>query len=490
MIDEDSDFVFDALDGKLESAEDKTASKASQDIRYRDEPVAFFFVLFGISFEALVTHSSSGSAAARQRTLDVIRAMKKILSPAVAGLAIYQEAIFTETMDLLDRLVLTESLEVQTEIVEIARNLCTTHPSARKAQLSNQSEENLSDDIDQLFELTRILVLVISNHVPNVSERDYPVKINMTEQTIALIILTLNALVDAAEVFPVIIKSDLHACILHIFATILSTGAFQDVLVGRALPILRRFLQGLARDPQHETLTQLRSALGRFLIILKNAQKRDSEASVPCEKNTLLACTILVTTCAKMLPASDPLIARFIDELADCLTNKMTTKVSAGLSRSLLFMSTTVTINASDATTETSISAQILPRLLKFVTEASDIEGTEESRVLIAQAVTTFTLALPSNRRAPALGVIVPALLKRAAIEGTGVYGDTSARLLELAAKEQEGFRSIIGAMGTEQRAMVEEVLKSAGPARGHARANSGVGAESAQPTIALKINF
>lgn len=28
----------------------------------------------------------------------------------------------------------------------------------------------MSDDIDQLFELTRILVLVISNHVPNVSE--------------------------------------------------------------------------------------------------------------------------------------------------------------------------------------------------------------------------------------------------------------------------------------------------------------------------------
>lgn len=489
MIDEDSDFVFDALDGKLELAEEDTTSKASQDIRYRDEPVAFFFVLFGISFEALVTHSSSGTAAARQRTLDVIRAMKKILSPAVAGLAIYQEAIFTETMDLLDRLVLTESLEVQTEIVEIARNLCTTHPSARKAQASGQSEDKLSDDIDQLFELTRILVLVISNHVPNVSERDYPVRINLTEQTIALIILTLNALVDAAEVFPVIIKSDLHACILHIFATILSTGVFQDVLVGQALPILRRFLQGLVRDPQYETVTQLRSALGRFLIILKNAQKRESEAAVPCEKNTLLACTILVTTCAKMLPASDPLIARFIDELADCLNNKMTTKVAAGLSRSLLLLYTT-TNDDIDAATSMSISAQVLPRLIDFMTESSDIEGTEESRVVVAQAVTSFSLAVPSVRRAAALALVISALLRRAAIEGKDVYGDTSSRLLEVASKEQEAFRSIIGAMGAEQRAMVEEVLKSAGPARGHARVKSGVGAESSQPTIALKINF
>jgi len=32
-----------------------------------------------------------------------------------------------------------------------------------------------------------------------------------------------------------------------------------------------------------------------------------------------------------------------------------------------------------------------------------------------------------------------------AAIEGKDVYGDTSARLLEFAAKEQEAFRSVIG---------------------------------------------
>jgi len=61
--------------------------------------------------------------------------MQKILRPTVAGLAIYQHAIFSETMDLLDRLVLTEGLEVQTITVEIARNLCTGHPFARKFQM-------------------------------------------------------------------------------------------------------------------------------------------------------------------------------------------------------------------------------------------------------------------------------------------------------------------------------------------------------------------
>lgn len=98
--------------------------------------MAFFFVLFGISFEALVGRSSSEEATAPSRTVEVVQSLHKILRPSVAGLAIYQEAIFSETMDILDRLVLTEGIEVQSVIVQIARNLCLSHPSARKSSRS------------------------------------------------------------------------------------------------------------------------------------------------------------------------------------------------------------------------------------------------------------------------------------------------------------------------------------------------------------------
>ena len=120
LIDEDSEFVFDALDGKHE-------------ISYRDEPVAFFFVLFGISFEALV-RSASQPARSREHMLEVLQAMKKIVSPSVAGLAIYQDHIFSEFMDLMDRLALTEGVDVQTVVVEIAQSLCAGHPSARSTK--------------------------------------------------------------------------------------------------------------------------------------------------------------------------------------------------------------------------------------------------------------------------------------------------------------------------------------------------------------------
>lgn len=126
--------MFDALDDKADIDKIANANKATHDINYRDEPVAFFFVLFGIAFEALVGRSTNDTALTSERTLGVLRAMQKIVRPSVAGLAIYQDAIFSESMDLFDRLVLTEGIDVQTIVVDIAHNLCVGHPSARRSQ--------------------------------------------------------------------------------------------------------------------------------------------------------------------------------------------------------------------------------------------------------------------------------------------------------------------------------------------------------------------
>lgn len=131
LIDEDSEFVFDALDGKTEPTEPTTNDGKPSDINYRDEPVAFFFVLFGLAFEALAGRPGDLQAS-KEQILEILQALKKILRPAVSGYAIYQEVVFSETMDLLDRLVLTEGLGVQSVIVRIVRNLCLGHPSARK----------------------------------------------------------------------------------------------------------------------------------------------------------------------------------------------------------------------------------------------------------------------------------------------------------------------------------------------------------------------
>jgi hypothetical protein len=88
---------------------------------------------FGLAFEALAGRPGDLQAS-KEQILEILQALKKILRPSVSGHAIYRDVVFSETMDMLDRLVLTEGLTVQRVIVDIARNLCIGHPSARRDQ--------------------------------------------------------------------------------------------------------------------------------------------------------------------------------------------------------------------------------------------------------------------------------------------------------------------------------------------------------------------
>ncbi|KAH0543337.1 hypothetical protein FGG08_002293 [Glutinoglossum americanum] len=487
LIEQDSEFVFDTLDGKTEVATTNGDSKG-HDINYRDEPVAFFFVLFGIAFEALAGRPGSDSLATKEQTLGILLALKKILQPSVSGHAIYQEVIFSETMDLFDRLVLTEGLDVRLVIVEIARNLCISHPSSRGSQDASGGE-NLSEDIDQLFELTRIIVLVLAGLLPNLTEANSKgrplfrtptadkatltsydgyiiARHQLSDEAVSLVRVSLDALVDAAGVFPSVIKMDLHACIIHIFATILGTGACQADIVPQSLPNFKRFIQGITRATEKGqgnptvVATQIRGCLKRFLAILASAQKRETEASLPCVKNTLLAATILVTSSASVLPASDPLVTKLLDEIVDCLSDRMA--------------------NFKE------IARYLIPHLIAFAT--ADTEDPESTRPLISHALTSFTSVLMPTQISTYFSLILPVLLSRASSNKDPlVFRETSTRLLELAAFNQGAFRNVVMQLSSPQRAFMEEVIRS-GTKGGNSVGD--VRQESNKPSIALRMDF
>ena len=482
LIDEDSEFVFDALDGKHLDApegEKKEVEKEtngavngiirkSTGIDYRTEPVAFFFVLFGLAFESLAVRSNDDDTVIQKRNLDILRALTRILRPSVSGNAAYQEIVFNETMDLLDRMVLTESLGVQAIIVEIARGLCMAHPSSRKGMQTPVSGDALSDDIEQLFELTRIIVLVLAGLVPGLAETPVSARLEGSDEAVSLVRTALQALVDVSEVFPSIIKTDLRATILHIFVTILGTGACQAAVVPQALAIFRRFINSITDDDRPETKNQLRNALARMQIILKNAQRRETEASLPCEKNTLLTITILISSAQTELPDSDPLVARFVAELCECLDAPSTSRVAAGCMRTLLVANIA--------------SSTLLAQGINFLLTPSNLEGIDESKALMAQTLTMFAA---KTKMPGATALVMQTLIARAVQEGQKVYQESAARLLELAQADAVGFRAVVGGLDAERKGVVEAILKSAGHGR-----QKGEVERSGEPSIALKMDF
>lgn len=303
----------------------------------------------------------------------------------------------------------------------------------------------------------------------------------MNEEAVALLTTALSALVDAAQVFPSIIKADLHACILHIFATILATGACQATVIPQALPIFKRFITSLAphAEATDDTSKQLRATLARFLAILRHAQQRAFDAALACEKNTILATTILLSSAASAFSPGDPLVKRFVDDIFDCVSTPTTSKVAAGCIRSLLLL-------PKKSALETSLAKLILPPTLAFLVNPSDKEGIDESRTTLAQTLVAFISTLQdAPQRRVAVKIIIPALLTRAQNEPKATQ-ETASRLLEIAGKDQDAFRAVVTGMDVEQRGQLEAVLKSGQGGRKQEVSSQ----DDGMPKIALKMDF
>ena len=441
--------------------------------------MAFFFVLYGIAFEALVTRPHSSTRDPSEQTLEILQALKKILRPSVAGHAIYQDVVFSETMEVFDRLAQTEGLNTQRAIVEITRNLCLSHPSAE----DNAGDQNLSDDIEQLFELTRIIVLVLCGVLPNIGEKATTLRHSISDEAVNLIILSLNALVDVADVFPTIIRADLHACILHIFVTILATGTCQTLVVPKALPIFKRFIQSLADEASDNPALseQLRLCLHRIRTILANAQRRETDASLQCARNTIMAAAILLSTGAGAIAPEEPLVFKLLEDLCESLPDLGLGKVAAGCLRSLLLLD-------SKLATAQQITRLLLPRLLHFIIDDTQADP-DNARPGVVQSIIAYLAVLQRNDEAfgLTLSLALPALLHRTKIVGRSSFADMATRLLAVAGMNQAAFKGAAAILLAEQRGLLQDVLREGEISPKQA---GGLGSRKEEPSIALKLNF
>jgi uncharacterized protein (DUF2267 family) len=478
LIDKDTELVFDALDGKQQKGNEQRDSDKENDINYRDEPVAFFFILYGIAFEAIVKRTETNSESGKDQTLEILLALERILRPSVAGRAIYQDVVFSETMDLFDRLVLTEGLAIQAAVVQITRNLCLAHPSTEEDAELN---ERLPEDIEQLFELTRIIVLVLANVLPDLGEKAVVVRKQLADDAVVLIISSLKALVDASEVCPSVFRIDLHACIIHIFTTILRTGVCQSAVVPKALAIFKQFVRAISEevDDNPASADQLKACLQTLRSILAIAQKRESESSLQCAKNTLMASVILLTNASDAIAPDDSVLTQLLDDLIDCLQDLGLGNVAANCSRSLL-------VYQPKSETGQAIAQYLFPRLLQYILDdaQSDPEGTKS---LVLQALVLFASTLQGDDGTTAFCIIIPLVLQRALRIGMDCYEEMAGRLISLGSANQDAFRCVAAQLNTSQRNLLEEVLRQGQIDRNNARGNR---SDRGEPTIALKLTF
>lgn len=127
--------VLAAMDGQELQTQNGEAK-----IKPREDPTAFFYVLFGLVYEALSTSSpDSGSANLDRQTLVIacLDALKALVRPEYAGRAIMEPNIFDEFISLLYRMAMTEPAAVQVHLVEVLGILAASQGSRCVNSLSS-----------------------------------------------------------------------------------------------------------------------------------------------------------------------------------------------------------------------------------------------------------------------------------------------------------------------------------------------------------------
>lgn len=106
--------ILAAMDGKEPTPSSYSPSPT------RTEPTSFFFVVFGLVYDALATSStdSTSTDTSRETAITALEALKSLVRPEYSGKAILDPVIFEEFSGLCYRMALTESATVQIHLVE------------------------------------------------------------------------------------------------------------------------------------------------------------------------------------------------------------------------------------------------------------------------------------------------------------------------------------------------------------------------------------
>lgn len=461
LIEVDRQLVFDIMDEKERSVENSETG----DINYSNEPAAFFFVLFGICFESLVRPQPSNIENQSDRKVQILTALKKILHPSVSGTTIYQDMVFVETIDVLDRTVLTGNIKEKQCVVDIANRLCLNHPgNIENSKSADAEDDGLSENVEQLFELVRVVMLVLTTLFPFLSDSTgHGSLLSDDPNDIELVRSSLDYLVNMVEVFPHVIRVDLYSCVLYVFGKIFSNSASPKFAKLSLIP-LKRLVANMVKtwesqsESKHLIENALNTAATNFVNELKSENARERK------EIRLLAIVVLFNTAAAIIDPS----SSYVDELSSVLVENLAVPdfqlVTSECIQTLLIASFTTEFGKT-------LVVKTVPQIVSLATEDSYIvSDTSESKPnivpkLVIDILVNLSKALTGEYLQSLLAITIPLLIwfsdeenSEIPVEQRKIY--VNQKLLSLVGYDSAAFKMILQSGLSEwQREMIEYIM-------------------------------
>ncbi|KAK9239667.1 armadillo-type protein [Lipomyces kononenkoae] len=426
-----------------------------------DEPTAFFFVLFGVCFEALVKAPGGDVMASKDDMPTILNALKKILLPSICGNSVYQAAVFAEMIDLFDRTILTEDYNCQAPLIEIIKNLCINHPASNKTYDADlDGSDNINDGLNQMFELLRGVILILTQIYPAVADLPMDPK-PITAEVTAITKLAMDAFKDMVESFPFSIRLDLYAIYLHIVNCLLDTPSSQATVIPALLPNLKAVLKNIVKasmESDSQSYGQILQGIRSFFALLITTLEQTSHAqhndAVALRKNCLLCLVVVIGSCEHIMSANDSLIDDCATAIIESFNNPEVASVASQCVKSLL-------ITSSRSSFTQMLGRKLLPQLVALATSEMMLtdDGDEMPRV-VCDILVAFIKSLDGERVAPAMAVCIPVILHNTKEDEPETLSTQRRQLIEIAGVDPVSFKSVVAQISPAQHLQLDRLMR------------------------------
>ncbi|KAG9005771.1 hypothetical protein FRB90_010205, partial [Tulasnella sp. 427] len=381
--------VSAAMDGQ-EATSNSAVPTAS-----KDEPTAYFFVIFGLTFEALTASSANANAtpAALEAAVTALEALRSLVKPEYAGKAILELSTFDELSDLFYRMAMTAAPIVQINLVAV---LASSALSQKERLLAGIKASGASEP----------------QAVPSASRRGASGVAGSLEERVALLTATFRAFTIIGDAFGLDKREEVRAVAIALY-TVDSTANRGRERVAAVIIVKNNLLASvLIITVVPPTVKLSRTVVEHccYLISQKPEEGATSEISITaahCAKTIMITATTgnsVLRHCVKLLI---PGMIHYIANLASSVDE-----------------------NAAS-------TAQ----------NAVQLQGIEE----VLKAFVAFFNSVPDEHRARLLGVLLPLcvlLLDPTRSRPPPLHTRTIAHLLAFATTSSAAFKEAIAKIG------------------------------------------
>ncbi|KAF8966949.1 clathrin-coated vesicle protein [Flammula alnicola] len=474
--------ILAAMDGK-EVSENKNDLVSMGD---RKEPTAFFYVIFGLVYEALVTSSADSSSTTTARESGVVsalQALKCLVRPEYSGSAIIEPTIFEEFISLCYRMGMTESAGIQVHLVEMLAIFA-----------ASQSSSSVGSDVLSLTS-PPAHCLRICAHI--LKQSTSPSRASATQgqlsDRIALISSCISAFASIAASIGTSQREDVRGVAILLYSDLLKDESSEIDLVSPTLPALKTLLDIPVshRPEERERYSRLIHALlSACLLNIDSMRGRSGAISSKKIKNNMLAAVLILTVVPPWVKVGRAAVEHGCYLISQKLLDADETSLTASHCAKTLILA-----SSSGSPILRQCARLLIPGLIEFVAKMAPLihDGTvsETQSAAIGEVWKAFAALFTStveDQRPRLLGVFLPTislLLANAPPSqpvATSVTTQTIAQLLSFATTSPSAFKEAAGKLDTSTRELLEHSIRRAVGGTANAAAQS-----AAKPQISLR---